>query len=610
MAGINQYSSAVGNTLEQYVPLPLDQLFKAGQTIQTRGDAAQQQNDTIQTGLASMEALAPTHRDFVNKFVGSFKDQQGALLDKYHGNTSDLDYEREARRLNMQYAADPKLQIIKQANEQIRVKEALKDKLDSNGVKYLDSNPTYTGTDANGNLSANVGQLRATDFDNQIDQAFKSKEGAIEQVGTKLTNARNLHREYATLLNGMNNGTDSRMMEGLQYYKQKGYSDDQAKAQMIQHLNAGLAYTHDLKDHFYDQLEWDKFKFNAEQKAKIKQEVAPGILDSTQSPFVAEKLGADKLNKIDQIIKNTNEAGGIKKGQNFINDTPENRASLLKKGQKFQSFNQVDPDALGTEGGTTSKLQVEGGYNPEESHMIDEARGILGNAALNAQGKPLSDKTVLTAYKNALTKSQAAAYQYHAPLNTKYSGALTTLEFGKNLEHLGTDYMVITKDGKYKAGSKEANAALKDVKDVSATGINAAPLGNFVNGTVAAEGVDKNRNTVTIIKPMSPAIASHYRFSNTASKALLSDFTNEQFESDPATDDLKIQSRDGSILVPQRGLTREGKIGIAYYPLINGKVDRTTKPIDISGMEQGEHSNFFSKLGQSINTKAEDQNYQ
>ena len=193
---INQYITPVQNSLESYIPLPLDTLFKAGQAIQNRGDLAQQQSDQVQTGLSSMEALAPAQRDYVNKFANDFKTQQGALLDKYQGNTSDTQYINEARKLNMQFASDPRLTIIKETNDRYKKKEALKDELEAKGIKYLDSNSKFTGIDQNGNLVSDPGHLQATNFDEKINQRFKDKENALSIVGNKLTNRGVLNNLY------------------------------------------------------------------------------------------------------------------------------------------------------------------------------------------------------------------------------------------------------------------------------------------------------------------------------------------------------------------------------------------------------------------------------
>lgn len=616
---INQYSTPVQNTLESYIPLPLDTLMKAGQAIQQRGDAAQLQNDQFQTGLASMEALAPGHRQYVNKAVDNYKQEQNSLLDKYAGNTSDPDYEREARRVNMKFAADPNLKVIQNTNDLYKAKQKIKDQLDSQGVKYLDSNPTFTGLDSNGNLSNNVGQLRATAFDTNIDKSFKDIEGATEQVGHTITNRNNLTRHQNILLHDLASGNNPDVQDALAYYKQKGMNDHDAKLAVVSHINDGMKYAHDVKDHFFDispyqseelKLRWAELADKKAKETKESQVQGLGMINSTQSPFLAEKLGSDKVGTIDKVIGNTNDNGGLRKGSFTVPNTPENRA-------KYKDAEVINPTTVANSlsgvdvtGGRSSQLKVQtNSYNPDESKLVDEARQLLGDKAKNNSGSYLSDKTILSRYKDILTNSQSAAYQYKQPLNEDYAKALTSLEFGNDMEHLGTKFTVVTKDGKYDSSSKEGQAALKGVKHLSSIGVNSAPVGEYTNGTIAGEGVNANNETVTVVKPLSSSIAQHFQNSNRASSALLSGFTNSELANSPTTNHLKIvNNKTRETYVPQKGLTQDNKIGIAYYPLVDGKVDKS-RPINIDQVEAAEHSDFWSRLGQSIGNKPEKQNY-
>ncbi len=620
MASINEYSSPVQNTLEGYIPLPLDQLFRAGQAIQQRGDLAQQQTDQVQTGLSSMEALAPAHRDFVNKFATDFKSQQMDLLNKYQGNTSDPQYINEARKLSMQFAADPKLQIIKQANDLLKKKQETKDRLDANGVKYIDSNPQFTGVDTNGNLSSNPGGLQATDFDSRIDNAFKSRENAIEQVGHTLTNRENLKKVQNHYLESWDG--NSEIQQGLKYYEQQGQTPDQAKATMLQHVAAGMGYAKDQKDHFYEQLAWDKEKFNmqeADRRAaaaakanKLGQPVNPADIFSNTSPILAENLGKEKISKVDNTINNLNSGGGLKKGIFDVEDTPENRK---KYAGKYTAHPDVDLEGIVT----GSKLQIPGGYNKDESYLVDEARSILGNKAKNPSGGYLSDKHVLEKYKEILSNSQAEAYNYHIPGNEKYDNALTSQYFGKNMEKLGSDYIVITPEGKFKSSDPKAQKALANVDHLSTIGTNPAPLGDYVNGTVAATGVMKGKDdsgktlpksSVIVIKPMDQTTASNYRFSNLAARALNSPYGNEELLNNPEAKTYRIVNPStGQQYAPQKGLSNSGKISVKYVPIDDSGNIIKGKALDISSIEAGEHSNYYTKLGQSIYTKPEAQNY-
>ena len=121
MATINRYSTPVQNSLEEYVPMPMDMLFKSAAAIQNRGDAIEDLNNRTEFGLASTEALAPAYKEFINQYTNDYKTKAGDLLAKYNNNTSNPEFIRESKRLNTQFASDPRLQIIRQGNEQMKL---------------------------------------------------------------------------------------------------------------------------------------------------------------------------------------------------------------------------------------------------------------------------------------------------------------------------------------------------------------------------------------------------------------------------------------------------------------------------------------------------------
>lgn len=169
---INRYTQGINNSLEQYVPLPFQEMMQAGQMIQQRGDLAEQQNMQTEFGLSSMEALAPAYKEFVNSYVNDYRKQSAELLDKVGGNTSNPDFVRGIKRLNTQFTSDPRLQIIKQGNEQIKQNQQIAAKMQAEGRLFI--NPEFTGKDDQGNLIANPGQIQGV---NTLDEWTKA--GAI-----------------------------------------------------------------------------------------------------------------------------------------------------------------------------------------------------------------------------------------------------------------------------------------------------------------------------------------------------------------------------------------------------------------------------------------------
>lgn len=435
---INEYSSPIQNTLEQYVPLPLASMYQAASAIQNRGDLAQGQNDQVQTGLSSMEALAPSQRDFVNKFASDFKTQQGALLDKYHGNTSDPQYEQESRRLNMQFAADPRLSIIKQTNELMKKKQAIKDELDAKGMKYIDSNPNFTGADSNGNLMANAGTLASTNFDTNINQAFKDKESAIEQVGHTLTNRRNLGKVHDSFINkdGTLNLDNQDVQQGLSYYKQQGLNDMQAAAKIRNHVDAGLGYAHDLKDHFYEKSpqfqEEMAFKWAelTDKKAKEKQtqQVGPppfqllsypkAIIDNKASneasvnPNIATPK-SEIYNKLKATLSSL-DGDNLPSKERTVDDTPENRKKFEGQIASSNTLSYPRLDEASGKAPMNALTLSKGTYDPDQVNMLHTARQMLG-----LKDGQLSAKQVLTKYQGLMDKFDSSAQDLKSTNNKK-----------------------------------------------------------------------------------------------------------------------------------------------------------------------------------------------
>lgn len=579
---ISEYTNPVQNSLEQYVPLPLEQIYKSAAAIQQRGDLAANQNDAVQTGLSSMEALAPGQRDFVNKFANDFRAQQGALLDKYHGNTSDVNYDQESRKLNMQFAADPRLTTIKQVNELIKKKQSIKDELDAKGLKYLDSNPSFTGVDGSGNLTSDVGSLKSTAFDSNINQAFKDKENAIEQIGHRLTNHRNLMKIHDSYVNqdGTLNTDNQDVQQGLAYYKQQGLTDMQAAAKVRNHVDAGLGYAHDLKDHFYEispyqseelSLRWAELKDKQAREKKEAQPELPNLLPFTheRAPLIETNVNQNKLNQLDNIKFKDN--GGLNKDQFFMDDTPENRKKLDAKGQKYATHNDIDVDALGTEGGMTKKLIVEGGYNPNESKLVDEAREFLGPNAKNGKNF-ISDQHTIERYKATLS-NQAQEMNYIKPNNSEYLKSLEDVQIGKKGENIGPQYTIFNSDGSLNDGSKQGSNPLENIKEGSFSygGANPTPFGKYQNGTVKINATDKKGNPVEIIKPLDRYQQQVLSLPNQMYKALNSDVSNSDLEKTPIT------MPNGQMIYIQKGETADHKVGMKAYIM----TDSGPKEVDV-----------------------------
>lgn len=219
---ISRYTQPVQQTLEQYIPLPFDEMLKAGQAIQQRGDQAEQQQLQTQAGLASMEALSPAYAQFRDKFTNDFKTQASTLLDKYQGNTSNPEFIRDMRRLNTQFATDPRLATIKQGNEQLRQNQQIAAKMKAEGKLFIQ--PEFNGLDARGNLTANIPGVEAVNTLEDWTKAGAIAHGSMEDIGSKTTNARNLANWRKAI--SSDTAGQERLMRA---YQQQGLSPEQAQ---------------------------------------------------------------------------------------------------------------------------------------------------------------------------------------------------------------------------------------------------------------------------------------------------------------------------------------------------------------------------------------------
>jgi len=219
--GISRYTTPVEQTLEKYVPVPMDSIYKAAEKIQERGDLAQQQRDELETGLGSLEAYAPAQRDFISNYTNEFRTKSSELLGKYQNNTSDPEFIRESRKLNMQFARDPRLQIIKQTNEKIKLNEQIASKLQAEGKLFI--KPEFTGVDSKGRLTAEVGNVQGINTLDEWSNAGKVAHASTELVGNMLTNERNLEGFRQGIL-----GDVEGQAKLVKAYMQQGMSQQEA----------------------------------------------------------------------------------------------------------------------------------------------------------------------------------------------------------------------------------------------------------------------------------------------------------------------------------------------------------------------------------------------
>lgn len=290
---ISRYSTPIEQTLEKYVPVPMDSLYKAAEAIQQRGDLAEQQIDTAQYGLASIGSN-PYHQDFINNYVKDFNNKSSELLAKYNGNSSNPEFEKESKRLIRQYASDPRLKTVQQAKLAYDQKQADKSKLDMMGVKYIDTNPTYNGLDNNGKLSTDVGQLRQVNYDKIIADRISQAAKGIEQRGSLRSNQWNIAGTADSLK--QQKFVDPELALGVQHLMQTtGATQEQASAIMDQYIDtvSKSMISSDI-DHFKESQDWDKFKY-FDTRRRENEKTSPSEVPSLGTYFVPTSGEKDKL---------------------------------------------------------------------------------------------------------------------------------------------------------------------------------------------------------------------------------------------------------------------------------------------------------------------------
>lgn len=416
---IYQNSNPIQNSLEQYIPLPLEELYKAGAALQARGDKMQEINDQFQSGLASLEALAPGQKSYIQNYVSKFRDDQNKLLDRFNGNTADIEYGRESKRLISKYASDPNLKIIQETNALYKQKQQLANQLLASGKRYIDTNPTFTGIDQNGNLTSAVGSVRTTDFDDSITKQFQTIGDQVEQIGNVKTSERNIKKRQAQMLSALQGrGFDQDIQDGIDYYKQQGMTDTQARQAIAQLVQSGNSYIKsDIeKDHFYEQLAWEKQKFYAQQAAASAGPGSAFLQQTFSSPIVSGETVINPMRRqVESMIKNLDNKGNLPANTRIIEDTPENRKAFAGR---FKKLNDYDTENLGIASGLypTSKLQVSD-FNANEVNMLNYARKIMGIKGGTA-------KAVLSRFNDVMKSFDNSASDIRITDNTDLNKAL------------------------------------------------------------------------------------------------------------------------------------------------------------------------------------------
>lgn len=576
------FTGGVQQSLEQYVPAPFQELSQVGQVIQNRYDTNIGQLEDTAVGLSSIEAIAPAHREYINQFAGGYRQEADSLLEKYNNRADDPQFARELRRLTSKYANDPNLRTVMQANEQYRQKLKTRQELDQKGVRYIDSNPNFTGVDESGNLVSDTGSIRATVFDENLRQAFQDTQKAMINTGQGVeTNKMALDSLMQSIQQGGINNPDIR--EGLQYYTSQGMSIDEAQSQLQNDLQS--LYTSNLiqdvdwgldasrrgwanLDIAQQRLAMDKMTFLQ------KQEAASGFLVPIQSPLIAKDLNRNLIRDVDMVM-------GNKEGATDIPDTPENRSKYPNAKPRSKASGIIESGNLGV-GMPKYESVLEVPINTKRQEIVSTARDVLGDSV-----EGYSDDRIINTYKEYLESDSNAPIFWGTP-NGKNKAVLENIYFGPDGKSGLGDAIIVDHRGK-KTRVADGQFDLDKVKGTNFTGVTTSPLNDYgeqfdngaITGTATVDG-----KLVRIYKPQDMNIASRTRVSNMADRAILSDMTNTQLLKDPR---FRVE-KDGIIIAPQKTKNRT----INFYQINPDTGERIGNPIDAQEIRQEEFSNIGS----------------
>lgn len=371
--GLSPYYTAAENTLEQYVPLPFQEMMVASNAIQQRGDKILEQQATTDSMLANIEALAPEHKNYITNVANNFRESQSKLLDKYNGNASDPEFIRESRKAIMQAASDPNFRTVLSANERLKMNDKIARQMAAEGKLYI--NPEFTGVNADGRLTDEVGNV---EYVNTLDKLKEQYSTAYQTM----VNDNKGTISNADALNNVKNNTISMLQSQSpeftrlqQAYMQQGMTQAQANQKIASDISG-------LDNQFQVKRERDGQYYNyqlalrqdarqaqshamqmKEMKAKLAALTGNGQPLTPSGTFVegaisAQDLNKDKLDLVKEFSKHIDAKGNL----SIINKTLQSGAFGTTSGRTLTT-NQIAGRNVND---TLKYLREELGWGPKQ----------------------------------------------------------------------------------------------------------------------------------------------------------------------------------------------------------------------------------------------------
>lgn len=440
---VNPWFTAAEQTLPEYIPLPMQQLVAAGQAVQGRHDTNMANIDATATGLASIEALSPAHREYVSNLASGYRSEIDGLLQKYNNNATDPQFTREFSRIRNKYATDPNLSVITQANQKLKRNQELAARLNAEGRLFV--NDTGVGVDAQGNLIDDVGDVRQVNTLDNLRERLKIASGTETEVGNLITNRPALEQARTEILNSLSSGSPE-FVDLTAAYMNRGLSQEQALNQVaqdvqrlsgeyainektnFQKLNYQRALANDARDAEYHRLRMADLKSKMNPQSNTPNPLRGVMLKGIVS---ATDLNKDKVSLVNSFRNHIGKDGNLDiKNKQLQVSAFGAHANSIEMGSNIQGRSVAETlnymrDELGWGNKKGSAKQVADAYEsmikndnlvpvvyaPGNSTIRTGLSNIYGSDFTNAtyykDGKPkrLEDnKEIVEAQKNANLK--------------------------------------------------------------------------------------------------------------------------------------------------------------------------------------------------------------
>lgn len=228
---MNRYQTPVQNSLESYVPIPLEGIEKAASAVQGRYDTNEAADTAMNTTLANIRALDPDQEAVVKQMAGQYRTEALDLLHKHDGLYDDPAFKREQQGLLQKWSSDPRYAAVNATNTVLAEDAKTRAKEQEAGNEVYNINPSWKGVDAKGNFVVPTQGVARVTFGSRIREAAKDA-GITEAADGTKTNEVPLASLKQQWLYGPEHAADRE--QAYQVLIQQGVPKEQARAAALQ----------------------------------------------------------------------------------------------------------------------------------------------------------------------------------------------------------------------------------------------------------------------------------------------------------------------------------------------------------------------------------------